>query len=72
MDHMNDVAGGGHKACPFCGSRNLTVKPVWQRYRFVACNDCKGAGPVAKDADEAWRLFDHREEPMPPQARLFG
>ena len=46
------------QACPFCGGE----------YRFVACLDCKAAGPAVKtksdeDAERAW---DQRREPQQP------
>lgn len=63
----------GNKACPFCGGRRQTVRPVWERYWywFVACNNCRAAGPVAKSQDEAWRLWNERRYPMPTQGELF-
>lgn len=58
-------------ACPFCGSHRLKVKPVWDKYRFVACLDCKGAGPVSRSEEGAILLFERRSEPQPVQGRLL-
>ena len=58
-------------ACPFCGSRNLKVKPVWKTYRFVACLDCKAAGPVARTEGDAIAMFERRSAPRPMQERLL-
>ena len=68
---MSDVA---HAACPFCGSRNLAVKPLWQKYRFVACQRCKAAGPIGINGEDAKDKWDHRampEQPGPEQMELF-
>ena len=46
--------------CPFCGSTNLRLKPVWREYHFVSCLDCKAAGPVKKIGDDAWRAWATR------------
>lgn len=48
------------KKCPFCGGTNLRVKPVWKTYRFVACQDCKAGGPVAKTDERAIELWNER------------
>ena len=50
------------KTCPFCGSDDLTVKPVWKTYRFVACNKCKAGGPVCKTEEQAIAAFNHRAD----------
>lgn len=48
------------KHCPHCGrTEGFQVKTVWKTYKFVACK-CKAAGPVAKDEDEAVRLWNER------------
>lgn len=47
--------------CPFCGGRDLAAKPVWVKFWFIACNDCKAAGPVAPTPDEAWRAWRGRQ-----------
>ena len=49
-----------HKPCPFCGSKDQQPRTVWKTYRFIACKGCKGAGPVAKDDEQAWELWDRR------------
>lgn len=49
-----------HKPCPFCGSKDQQPRTVWKTYRFIACRNCKGAGPVAKDDEQAWELWDRR------------
>lgn len=44
--------------CPFCGSARWRVKPVWNTYFFVACDNCKAGGPIrptAEEAEEAWK-----------------
>lgn len=46
--------------CPFCGSHNLRVKPVWRTFHFVSCLDCKAAGPVRKFPEEAWESWATR------------
>lgn len=46
--------------CPFCGSADLKVKPVWKTYRFVACGKCKAGGPVCKTEEEAIVAFNKR------------
>ena len=48
------------KTCPFCGSSDLKVKPVWKTYRFVACQKCKAGGPVCKTEEEALAAFNRR------------
>ena len=48
------------KHCWHCGrTEGFQVKTVWKTYKFVACQ-CKAAGPVAKDEDEAVRLWNER------------
>lgn len=52
------------EACPYCGGNSFKVKPLWKgEYHFVACNECKAAGPIAKDPDECVRLFNTRKPP---------
>ena len=48
--------------CPFCGSDDLRVKPVWKTWHFVACNNCKAGGPVRKTETEAIEAFEQRIE----------
>ena len=50
------------KPCPFCGSLNLQAKPVWKYYVFVACLNCKAAGPVRKTETDAWAAWSERTE----------
>lgn len=60
------------EACPFCGSRNLKVKPVWKTHRFVACLDCKAGGPVRISEEAAVEAFNARRPPSPNvQGRLL-
>lgn len=50
--------------CPFCHCDKTSVKPVWKKYWFVACDNCKAGGPVRKtpeEAEEAWN--ERRYEP---------
>lgn len=52
------------KNCPYCGSTHLAVKR-WgkQGTYFVACLECRQAGPsLAKTEEEACELFDRRAE----------
>ena len=50
--------------CPFCGHIDLTVKNVWQTYKFVACNTCKAGGPVRKNEQEAIKAWDVRADQL--------
>lgn len=53
-----------HMGCPWCGGHDIKVKPLWGgKYRFVACETCRAAGPVAKTDEEALRLWDERATP---------
>lgn len=59
------------KPCPFCGGGRQRVKPLWKgEYRFVACLDCKAAGPVARTEEQAIDAWNGRREPSQPS--LFG
>lgn len=49
-----------NQRCPFCGSDELRIKPVWKSYWFIACLKCKAAGPVAKEQDDAWETWNRR------------
>ena len=55
---MNEITA----SCPFCGSDDLRVKPVWKTWHFVACNNCKAGGPVRKTEAEAIEAFEQRIE----------
>lgn len=60
--------------CPFCGSRRLTTKRLWDHYRFVACLRCKAAGPIGltnEDAVARWNARNEPDEAGPTQERLF-
>lgn len=59
------------EACPFCGGRNQQIKPLWERYFFVACNNCRAAGPAGKTQEDAVLLWNERRPPMLTQGELF-
>jgi len=49
------------KACPFCGSQNLTVT----RPPSIECRNCGSTGPEARnprDLPEATRLWNRRAD----------
>ena len=50
------------RPCPFCGKTDQKVKPVWKYYYFVACLNCKAAGPVRKEEEEAIAAWNERQE----------
>ena len=50
--------------CPFCGSHELSVKNVWQTYKFVACNSCKAGGPVRKNEQDAIKAWNTRADQL--------
>ena len=56
------MTSSGYGRCPFCGSDDVRVKPVWKTWHFVACNNCKAGGPVRKTEAEAIEAFGQRVE----------
>lgn len=61
MSDMHIIPG----ACPFCGSRDLDIRPLWNSTRFfVACRSCRAAGPAGRSRDEACALFGRRARPQ--------
>lgn len=56
------------KACPFCGGRELTIKPIWKDHWFVACK-CKAAGAPGKTIKAAWDKWNKRRPEEKPQVQ---
>lgn len=52
----------GPLPCPFCGGRDLSVRPIWQTWRFVACA-CKAAGAPGRTEAEAIANWNRRSAP---------
>lgn len=53
-----------HKACPFCGSRELRL--VGLRVFYAECRACGTRGRKATTREGAWRLWDERAGGVEP------
>jgi Lar family restriction alleviation protein len=60
-----------HKACPFCGSPDVYIEPLYGYGVFVLCESCSAQGPLVvigpNDQSEevrkqAWAAWNHRAE----------
>lgn len=61
MSEMDSLFGDQHERCPFCKARDQRCKDLWRgQFKFIACRNCKAAGPIARTEEEAWRAWDER------------
>ena len=60
------------RACPFCGSRKLSVRPAKGVWYVVTC-ECEASGAPGRTLKEAWDRWNRRaEEPVEDrQQQLF-
>ena len=50
-----------HKLCPFCGSKNSSLRTdIDRKYFNAGCDDCGAEGDMAESPEEAWNKWDAR------------
>ena len=48
------------KACPFCGSGNVSVDHIGEDFYLACCEECGATGPGAETWFKAGRLWNER------------
>ena len=53
------------KPCPFCGNKKIEYSGLAANYRYIECEDCGAAGPVASSNEAAAKLWNARASEIP-------